>query len=410
MPVLASPTGSMTHTPEPTFQHGDSFSPSISADGRYVAFTSRSGVLIEGEMPQCTLPAGGQVHCNQVYAYDRQRGVMTLVSAAEDGAPGNGDSDHADISGDGGRVVFRSEANNLSPEAASPGGVYIRDLKTGGLERLAIDQPASEPTISDNGALVAFSAFSEHWDVFLYDQATGTTHQISLAHDGGVSDGDNQHARVSADGRWIAFWSWAGNLVPDDTQRCQESQTNFSCGDVFVYERESGKVQRIPAGEGYGSGMGYYHISLSGDGELIQFGCSIFNRIENQLVCGDGECCGKISADREWLAYGGVDFYVRELATGEEKLVSVSSEGIRGNGELVDYAISNEGENFEPGYSISADGRWVAFASTASNLAAEDSFVCSDYPFPPHNCYDIFVHDRETGVTEWISKPLTLRY
>ncbi len=306
MPVLASPTGSMTHTPEPTFQHGDSFSPSISADGRYVAFTSRSGVLIEGEMPQCTLPAGGQVHCNQVYAYDRQKGVMTLVSAAEDGAPGNGDSDHADISGDGGRVVFRSEANNLSPEAASPGGVYIRDLKTGGLERLAIDQPASEPTISDNGTLVAFSAFSEHWDVFLYDQATGTTHQISLAHDGGVSDGDNQHARVSADGRWIAFWSWAGNLVPDDTQRCQESQTNFSCGDVFVYERESGKVQRIPAGEGYGSGMGYYHISLSGDGELIQFGCSIFNRIENQLVCGDGECCGKISADREWLAYGGV--------------------------------------------------------------------------------------------------------
>jgi hypothetical protein len=86
----------------------------------------------------------------------------------------------------------------------------------------------------------------------------------------------------------------------------------------------------------------------------------------------------------------------------------VSSEGIRGNGELVDFIGPHEGESFEPGFGLSVDGYWVAFASTASNLTEGDSFMCSDYPFPPHNCYDIFVHDRQSGVTEWISKPFTL--
>jgi hypothetical protein len=404
-PLLPSPTSEMTLTPEPAFQHGDSFSPSISADGRYVAFTSYSEALVEGKMPRCTLAIGGQGKCSQVYFYDRPNGGMTLVSAAIDGAPGNGNSDQADLSGDGRWVVFRSEASTLGLGESGRGNLYVRDMTNGAIERLAIDRQGSGPSISADGRLVAFSAFSDHWDVFLHERATGTTRQISLAYDGGVSDGDNQYARISADGRWVAFWSWAGNLSLDDTERCQESPTNYSCGDVYLYDTENDQIQRIPAGEDYGFGMGFYHISLSGDGELIQFSCSIFNRQTGQMVCSEGECCGKISADGRWIAYGGVDFYARELASGEEKLVSISSEGIRGNGELVDYAVSYQGESFEPGFSISTDGRWVAFVSTASNLAQGDSFTCSDYPFPPHNCYDIFVHDRESGVTEWISKP-----
>ena len=408
--LLPSPSSEMALTPEPASHNGDSYSPSISADGRYVAFTSRSAALVDVEMPQCTLAIGGQGKCAQVYVYDRQISAMILVSAAPDGAPGNGNSDQADLSSDGRWVVFRSEASNLGSGDTGQGNLYVRDLTVGTIERLAIDRQGSEPSISANGRLVAFSGFSDHWDVFLYESATGTTRQISLAFAGGGSDGDSQTARISADGRWIAFWSWAGNLVPDDTQNCQESPTNYSCGDVFLYDRENGQIQRIAAGEEYGFSMGYYNLSLSGDGELVQFSCSIFNRITNQLVCSEGECCGKISADGSWLAYGGVDFYARELATGAEKLVSVSSEGVLGNGELVDFAVSYQGESFEPGYSISADGRWIAFTSTASNLVEGDTFVCSDYPFPPHNCYDIFVHDRETGATEWISKPYSLRY
>ena len=404
-PILPSPTSEM-----PASQHGDSFAPSISADGRYVTFTSYSAALVDVELPQCTLAIGGQGKCTQVYVYDRQSGAMTLVSAAADGAPGNGNSDQADLSGDGRWVVFRSEASNLGPEDAGQGDLYVRDMATGMIERLAINRPGSEPSISADGGLLAFSGFSDHWDVLLYERVTGTTRQISVAYGGGVSDGDSQTARISGDGRWITFWSWAGNLVPDDTERCQESPTNYSCGDVFLYDRENDQIQRIAAGEDYGFGAGFYSVSLSGNGELVQFSCSIFSRMTNQLVCSEGECCGKISADGNWLAYGGVDFYARELASGEEKLASISSEGVRGNGELVDFAVSYQGESFEPGYDLSADGRWIAFASTASNLAEGDSFTCSDYPFPPHNCYDIFVHDRETGVTEWISKPYSLRY
>jgi hypothetical protein len=374
-----------------------------------VAFTSYSGALVEGGVPKCADPNGGQINCTQVYVYDRENGVMTLASAAEDGTPGNGNSDQADISTSQRWVIFRTEATNLSPGeagAAGAGGVYIRDLDTDRLERLAIEGPVSEPAISADGGIVAFSAFSDRWDVFLYERATRTTQKINVALDGGNSDGDSLSARISADGRWVAFWSWAGNLVAGDTENCQESPTNYSCGDVFLYDVESGQLQRIPAGEGYGSGMGYYDASLSENGDLIQFGCSIFNRNTEQLVCSEGECCGKISADGDWLAYGGVDFYVRELATGVEELVSVSSEGMRGNGEMVDFVGPHEGESFEPGFSLSVDGYWVAFASTASNLVPGDSFVCSDYPFPLHNCYDIFVHDRQSGVTEWISKPL----
>jgi hypothetical protein len=98
---------------------------------------------------------------------------------------------------------------------------------------------------------------------------------------------------ISADGSRVAFWSWAGNLVAGDTENCQESPTNYSCGDVFLYDVESGQLQRIPAGEGYGSGMGYYDISLSEDGDLIQFGCSIFNRNTEHLVCGEGSAAAK---------------------------------------------------------------------------------------------------------------------
>ena len=404
-PILPSPTSEMAAS-----QHGDSFSPSISADGRTVAFTSYSADLADVEMPGCTLSIGGQGKCTQVYAYDRISGRMTLASAAADGAPGNGNSDQADLSSDGRWVVFRSEASNLGSGEAGQGNLYVRDLTSGSFERLAIDRPGNEPSISADGRLVAFSGFSDHWDVFVFDRKTGAAEQISGGYGGGASDGDSQSAQISADGRWVAFWSWAGNLVPDDTERCQDSESNYSCGDVFLYDRENGQIQRITTGEGYGFGAGGYTLSLSGDGELIQYSCSIFNRQTSQPVCSEGECCGKISADGRWLAYGGVDFYARELASGEEKLVSVSSEGARGNGELVDFTVSYQGESFDPGYDLSADGRWIAFTSTASNLAEGDSVMCSDYPFPPHNCYDVFVHDRESGVTEWISKPFTLRY
>lgn len=407
------PTDAEAFTPEPELKHGDSFSPKISADGRYVVFTSRSAILIDGDTPQCIGPNGQLIQCSQVFVYDRQNGIMKLASISSEGSPANGNSGEADISSGGRWVVFRSGASNLRTGNSNRSNLFVHDLKTGATEMLKIGQNGWQPTISADGRFITFSAHGNNMlNVYVYDRQEGLVRKLSSAYEGGESDGDSLAAKIAADGRWVAFWSWAGNLVPGDIEKCRESETNYSCGDVFIYDMERSQTSRIIVGVGYGLGMGQFHVSLSEDGELVLFGCSIFNRRLNQFICGDsggGECCGNLSADGQWIVYGGVDIYVRELATGLEELVSVSNDGIAGDGKFIDYSISNEGESFDPGFSISADGRWVVFASTASNLDSEDIFECSDGYFPPHNCYDIFIRDRETGATEWISKPNELR-
>src|SRR5690606_11863360 len=134
----------------------NSLVPSISADGRFVAFQSVATNLVPGD-------TNGN---NDVFVHDRQTGVTQRVSVASDGAQGNGISTTASISADGRFVAFQSAASNLVPG-------------------------------DTNGAT----------DVFVHDRQTGVTERVSVASDGAQGNANTSEASLSADGRYVAFQS-----------------------------------------------------------------------------------------------------------------------------------------------------------------------------------------------------------
>ena len=140
---------------------------SISADGRYVAFISDASNLVPGDTNGVT----------DIFVYDRQTGTIERVSVAADGTQGNGGSCQPSISADGRYVAFSSYASNLVPG------------DTNGIS-----------------------------DVFVYDRQTDTIERVSVAADGTQGNSYSwQPASISADGRYVAFSSFASNLVPGDT-------------------------------------------------------------------------------------------------------------------------------------------------------------------------------------------------
>jgi Tol biopolymer transport system component len=338
---------------------------------------------------------------------------MELVSKSSAGEPANGDCWSVDVSADGRWVVFASDATNLT--AGGAGGIFIHDRQAEITERIG---SGNRPVISADGHFIVFDAFVDnYWEVFLYDQQTHRTEQVSRPLDHGATDGDSVMAQISADGRWVAFWSWASNLVSGDDGVCDNTGHNASCGDVFLYNREGGQLQRVPVSEGYGEGMVFYHLSLSGDGRWLTFKDSIYDRLTGQvtpLCAGDLGCFegdpspgGVLSDDGQWVAFAvGADVFVQNRFEEEPELVSIASDGTPGNGRIVNRTdCAGDMCSILPTFDISADGRWIVFNSSASNLVPGDTQQCSAPDIPSHNCYDIFVRDRETGITEWVSKP-----
>jgi WD40-like Beta Propeller Repeat len=401
----ATSSASPTSTRVPT--HGDSFHPAISGDGRYVVFASQAGDLVLGAKNQCSQMRAERYNCTDIYLYDRQERSMRLVSKSPDGQPTNGDSWTPAISADGRWIVFVSCATNLVPVYTTyENGLYLYDVLSDNLKILAIQ--GSRPSISADGRFIVYEKILLHGEIYLIDRETGKQQTIIKTYYGQPVNGDNWFPQISGDGRWIAFWSWASNLVPDDTERCREVyegvEDNTSCGDVFLYNRETGQMERIPAGEGYGLGMIVFPLSLSDDGSRVLIIGKVFDRDTGRTLCYD--CWrGKLSANGKLVAYESSDFYVRHLATGNIELANVASDGTPGNGEWVGFSELIEGPDFEPSFGFSADGRCVVFPSTATNLTTDEKQRCNGSPFPPHACYDIYLHNLETGLTELISKP-----
>lgn len=244
--------------------------------------------------------------------HDRQTGATTRVSVASDGTEGNSASWISGISANGRFVVFRSASSNL----------VIEDT-------------------------------NDVYDIFVHNLHTGETTRVSVASDGSQSDGHSWTPGISADGRYIAFDSSAANLVLGDTNEAI---------DVFVHDRQTGQTTRISVSSDGEQGNGNSHApSISGDGVYIAFGSYASN-----LVAGD--------TNDEY------DVFVHNQLTGETSRVSVSSGGLQGN------AISGSP-------SISSDGRYVVFASSASNLVPDDD----------NGNQDVFVHDLHTGETMLLS-------
>ena len=344
--------------------NGNSSNPSISSDGRYVAFHSGATSLVPGD-------TNGH---SDVFVHDRQTGQTTRVSVASDGSQGNKGAGGQSISADGRYVAFHSTASNLVPgDTNSTGDVFAHDRETGQTTRVHVASDGTEAngysdetSISADGRYVIFASWASNLvsddtngrkDIFVHDRQTGQTIRVSVASDGAQGNHDSYHVSISVDGRYVAFGSVASNLVPGDSN---------STPDVFVHDRQTGQTTRVSvASDGtQGDGnSGFRSLFIVADGRYVAFTSSAGN-----LVSDDTN--------------GHRDVFVHDRQTGQTTRVSVASDATQGN------------DASGWGYlSISGDGRYVAFESWASNLVGGDT----------NGAIDVFVRDRQTDQTTRVS-------
>ena len=312
---------------------GFSFTASISADGRSVAFD------------QFTSTGA------QVFVRDLSAGSTTLASRA-DGASGDaadGFSAFPTISADGRRVEFLSSATDLSEaDPNSDTDAYVRDLSSNltflasradGADGISADEDVRAATLSGDGRHVAFSTGAknlgdgdtdETLDIHVRDLDAGTTKLASVSSAGEKGNGDSDNPSIDADGRLVAFDSAANNLGDGG-----------NVGQVWVHDTGSGQttlVSRVDGPAGDTSSSVSERPIISADGRIVAF-----ESAANDLIPG--------------IALPDDEVYRRDVAAGTTRLVS---RGLGPGGKP-----APEGGTLA---SVTADGACVAFL-------AQDSLV-----------------------------------
>jgi Tol biopolymer transport system component len=348
----------------------------VSADGRFVAFDSSASNLVSGD----------NNGVQDVFLRDLKTGSTQRVSLGGAGNEGNGSSSVLALSNNGRFVTFLSEASNLvAGDNNGVADIFVRDLKKAQTWRIFVNSADGQgnPTnsgfsISANGRFVAFSSLVEGdtngvGDVFVRDLKTGVTTRASVDSSGVEGDSGSSNPALSADGRFVAFESYASNLVQDDTNGYQ---------DVFVHDLKTGTTQRVSvnsAGE-EASGAGFDPSSNCGGGSYSLDSYSPSISANGRFIAFLSQACNLVEVDNnaDFISRG-VDVFVHDLKTGETKIVS----------------IGNSGEqfyfNYEP--AISANGRFVAFRSTYGG----------EYNLSYTITSNIAVHDLKTGETRLAS-------
>jgi Tol biopolymer transport system component len=345
----------------------DTYAAGISANGRYVLLNSTAQNLVRGDTNDRP----------DVFVRDRSGGVTTRVSVSTGGVQARGSSSAGGISANGRYVVFESDAPNLvAGDTNNASDVFLHDLGSGVTSRVSVGRggrqasgPSGFGAVSADGRYVAFSSLAPNLvrgdtnrmsDVFVRDLATGKTTRISVNSRGrqarcNAGACESTEPVLSAHGRYVAFESSATNLVRRDTNRL---------ADVFVHDRATGKTTRVSVdshgrqGGGDRTNNGSNAPAISANGRYV-----VFHSNDSNLVRGDTN--------------GVFDIFVHDRRTGRTTRVSVSTSGAQADQESLGAA------------SISADGRYVAFTSLATNLVAGDA----------NEITDVFVRDLATGHT-----------
>lgn len=341
----------------------------ISVNGRFVVFSSSATNLVPNDNNDKV----------DLFLHDRRTGHTTLLVVGLSGAQANRAS-YASGFADGDRyVTFYSFASNLVPnDTNDQPDAFIIDRYSHETTRASVSSSGEEGNggsgglASADGRYVAFGSSATNLvpndtngreDVFIHDRHTGETTRVSVNSQGVQGNSYSYVNDISADGRFVVFDSDANNLVPGDTARCLDFSTPVTCRDVFVHDRQTGQTTRVSvtsSGEEADNHSGLGQISA--DGRYVAFS----SNANNLYVVPDS---GQM---------GGV--FVHDRQTGETQAVSINSHG--------------EPANSWSGWAtISADGRFVAFESFASNLVEGDT----------NEEIDVFVHDRQTGETTRIS-------
>jgi len=340
--------------------NSDSYNPSISADGRFVAFESDASNIV----PENTNSS------RDIFVRDRLTNTTTRVSVDSAGNQANSFSRDPSISADGRFVAFESFASNLVPgDTSRDFDIFVRDTLTNTTTRVSVDSVGQgniysySPSISADGRFVAFISniynpskigvadAKEDTEIFVRDTLTNTTTRVSVDSAGNQGNGSSGTPSISADGRFVAFESDVSNIVPGDT-----NNTN----DIFVRDTLTNTTTRVSVDSaGNQRNSGSYSPSISADGRFVTFD----DTSPPSLFIGDVGGQGTTSISE--------GIFVRDTLTNTTTNVSVDSAG-------------NSGGGGSP--SISADGRFVAFSSDASNIVPGDT----------NNTRDIFVVDTSS--------------
>lgn len=343
---------------------GSMESPAISANGRYIAFQSYATNLVENDT-NCP----PDKFCRDIFVHDRQTGQTQRVSVNSAGVEGNGESQNPSISADGRYVVFSSYASNLvDGDTNNSQDIFVHDLQTRQTSRVSVDSNgiagndhSAQPAISADGRYVAFTSSAnnlvhddnnDYTDIFVHDRQTGQTNHVSVDSNQVAGNNFSSQPALSVDGRYVVFTSDASNLVNHDTN---------GHADVFVHDRQTGQTQRVSvASDGTEGNDSSLQPAISADGRYVCFESYATNLLSTPALPHE--------------------VYVYDLQTGQVRHVSVASNGTAGN-----WAAGS--------CSLSANGRYVAFASFSTNLVSDDT----------NHAYDIFVYDQQTRQTRRVS-------
>ncbi len=343
-----------------------SSSAALSANGGFVAFVSYSNALVWGDTNGAS----------DTFVRDRRIRTTQRANLTSSGAQTHAGA-NASLSADGRFVAFTSDAVDVVPgDLNGWDDAFVRDRVAGTTELVSVSSSGAQgnfpssmwsaPSISADGRYVAFASAASNLvagdtngfaDVFVHDRQTHVTQRVDVSSAGAQSNDDIGYlARValSADGRYVAFESWASNLVAGDT--------NAKC-DVFVRDLVGATTTRVSVGAALAqANNNSFSVALSGTGRWVAF-----MSVATNLVAGD--------------VNGVNDAFVHDRQTGVTERVSVRSTGAEANLQCNGYPT------------LSADGRFVAFESLANNLVAQDT----------NADWDVFLRDRQTATTTRIS-------
>jgi Tol biopolymer transport system component len=340
--------------------------PVISADGRFVVLDDYPQVLVR----------------------ELATGELSIVSVSSEEEVGNRTSgliDAAAISADGRYIAFTSDATNLVPnDTNGERDLFLRDTIEGTTRLISLDNNGNQipantfdsqlrPSISADGRFVAFQTEAPFGggpdqDIFVRDVVANTSELISVNSEGVPADSVSFAPSISADGRYVAFFSLADNLVAEDPLSIDY--------DVFVRDRQNQTTIRASVNsQGQeGSGVSENEIPdsseatnpvMSPDGSYVVFQSGFTNLVPNDTNGFD-------------------DIFQHDLETGETKRISVDSNGNQANG--------GSGLGFNKS-AVSADGRYIVFQSGANNLVEGDT----------NNATDVFVRDTVEETTTRVS-------
>jgi Tol biopolymer transport system component len=323
--------------------NGDSFAPSISADGRFIAFTS-TATNLAGDNCDNGL--------HQIYVRDRVSGTTRCISVNSNDRNGNGDSHASSISEEGRFVAFDSAATNLTGNECDNGlnHIFVHDRTDGTTTCVSVrsngdngNGDSFDPSISADGRVVVFQSTASNLaprcnngnsHIYIHNLDTGETHCVSQNNEGEQSNGNSMLARVSGDGRFVVFQSGSTNV----TRRCVNGAMH-----IFVRDLIEGGITCASVDNRGNQGNGdSVQPSISSNGRFVAFSSEATNLSGNR--CADGVA----------------QVFLRDRLDEKTGCASVvGRKKVQGNG-----ASTNPW--------IAANGSLITFESDASNLVKKD--------------------------------------